>query len=208
MSRAVKPAATKNSRAARALATRQRICEAATRLFVDSGYAATTMDQVATEAGVAVQTVYFVFHTKAELLRAVFDTAVLGDPDAPNPDQQAWYQQVLDEPDARRSLELFVDVIGEIVARVGPLVPVFQSSGVAEVRTLFEDREQLRWEGYHEIAKALERRRALSVTANEAADVLYALAGPQLYALLHGRGWSDRKWRRWTTDTLQARLLR
>jgi AcrR family transcriptional regulator len=166
------------------------------------------MDRVAAEAGVAVQTVYFVFHTKAELLRAVFDSAVLGDVDAPPPEQQAWYQQVLDQPDPRRSLEMFIDAIADIVARVGPLVPVFQSSGVPEVRALFEDRERLRWQGYHRIAKVLERRHALAIPTSDAADMLYALAGPQLYALLHDRGWSDRKWRRWTTATLQAQLLR
>ncbi|MGH2394330.1 MAG: helix-turn-helix domain-containing protein, partial [Candidatus Limnocylindria bacterium] len=56
------------SRRQRAAATRRRIGEAAFRLFALSGYAATTMEAIAREAGVAVQTVYFTFHTKAAVL--------------------------------------------------------------------------------------------------------------------------------------------
>jgi AcrR family transcriptional regulator len=192
----------------RALATRRRICAAATRLFVETGYTATTMDEIAAAAGVAVQTVYFVFHTKGELLRAVFDAAVLGDVNAPPPQEQLWFQRILDEPDPVRLLALFVDANAAILRRVGPLVAVVQSSGVAEVRALFEDRERLRWEGFHEVATRLQNRELLAVPTDEAADVLFALVGPQLHALLRQRGWSDRKWRAWTTSTLQASLLR
>jgi hypothetical protein len=79
---------------------------------------------------------------------------------------------------------------------------------VAEVKALFDDRERLRWESFHQVAASLDRRGALAVPADEAADVLFALAGPQLHELLRARGWSDRKWREWTVATLQMRLLR
>jgi AcrR family transcriptional regulator len=43
--------------------------DAAIACFTTSGYAGTTMAQIAEQAGVAVQTLYFTFHTKAELLQ-------------------------------------------------------------------------------------------------------------------------------------------
>jgi AcrR family transcriptional regulator len=196
------------TRAEKAHATRRRICEAARERFIESGYTGTTMADVAADAGVAVQTVYFVFHTKADLLRAVFDSAVLGDLDAPPPDRQDWYREMLEEPDGRRAIERFVDGNAAIMHRVAPLVPLFQSSGVAEVTGLYADRERMRWDGFHGLSKTLERRRALAVPAREATDVLFALMSPQLHALLSGRGWSDRRWRAWTTRTLQMQLLR
>ena len=56
-----------------------RIVDAAARLFVDHGYVATTIEAVAELAGVAVQTVYYVFGTKRNLLAAVLDASIAGD---------------------------------------------------------------------------------------------------------------------------------
>src|ERR1700753_2540406 len=71
------------TRKARAAATRQRITESAHRLFLEQGYAATTMPAVAAASGVAVQTVYFTFRTKGDLLNAVFEWVVLGPAEVP-----------------------------------------------------------------------------------------------------------------------------
>ena len=62
-----------DGRRQRSLRTRARIVDAAARLFVDDGYVATTIEAVADAAGVAVQTVYYVFGTKRNLLAAVLD---------------------------------------------------------------------------------------------------------------------------------------
>ena len=55
---------------------------AAARLFVQVGYAGTTISSIADEAGVAVQTVYAVFGNKQAIMAAVVDRAIAGD-DAP-----------------------------------------------------------------------------------------------------------------------------
>ena len=67
---------TKPTRRDRARATRLRITRAAYDLFCERGYTATTMAEIAESAGVAVQTVYFAFHTKSELLSRTYDFAV------------------------------------------------------------------------------------------------------------------------------------
>src|SRR5258706_4658003 len=62
-------------RAQQARATRRRIIDQAAKLFIEQGYAATTLDQISTAAGVAVQTVYFHFRNKATVLKGVVDVA-------------------------------------------------------------------------------------------------------------------------------------
>lgn len=201
------PAEVKTGRSAKAAATRRRICASAQRLFAEAGYAGATMEAVAVDAGVAVQTVYFVFHTKAELLRAAFDSAVLGDLDAPPPTEQEWFRRALNDPDPGRAIDLFVAGNAKIHARVSPLVGVLQASGVAEVRDLFRDRERLRWEGYNLFARSLQRRRALSMSSKDATDVLFALLSPHLHAVFNTCGWTERKWQRWTREALRRQLL-
>ena len=62
-----------------AAATRRSILEAAQRLFEQHGYAATTMEAIADEAGVALKTVYVAFVTKSGVLRGLWDLLLKGD---------------------------------------------------------------------------------------------------------------------------------
>ena len=116
MTDVVKP----RTRRDRARATRRRIAEAALGRFSDQGYAATTMDAIAHDAGVAVQTVYFTFHTKAELLIASLELAG-GEPDSSEVVmERAWIGRVMQAPTGGRRLALIVEHSNDIYARVGP----------------------------------------------------------------------------------------
>src|SRR6516162_3482952 len=89
-----------------AAATRLEILEAAQRLFERDGYAATTMAAIATEARVALKTVYIAFETKSGLLRALWNARLRGGrEDVPVAEQQ-WYRDVLEEPDPERQLRM------------------------------------------------------------------------------------------------------
>jgi len=87
MAEHVKPRRSYHSprRQQQAAATRQGILEAAQRLFERRGYPATTMEQVAAEAGVALKTVYVAFATKSGLLRALWDLRLKVDQDMLEP---------------------------------------------------------------------------------------------------------------------------
>ena len=87
----------------KAAATRERITVAATEVFTEAGYVGARMADVAARAGVAVQTVYFTFHTKAELLKACFDRAVLG-PEGLPPLQQAFWSEMTKARSGRTAL--------------------------------------------------------------------------------------------------------
>ena len=67
------------TRADRARQTRRRMLDRARELFVTEGYAATTMERIADEAGVAVQTLYYTFRTKGQLLREVIEVTAAGE---------------------------------------------------------------------------------------------------------------------------------
>lgn len=66
----------KGKRGDKARETRRRIIDAAAELFVEQGYGATKLQEIADRAGVAVQTIYFVFRNKPSLLKELVDVAI------------------------------------------------------------------------------------------------------------------------------------
>ena len=61
-----------------ARATRRAILEAARRLLVEDGYQGMTMERVAAEAGVALDTVYAAVGPKPVLVKMLVETAISG----------------------------------------------------------------------------------------------------------------------------------
>lgn len=171
------------------------------------------MPSIAERAGVAVQTVYFVFHTKAELLRAVSDAAVIGVSDPQPPNLADWYQAALKAADPEQALAAFVSGVATILDRVGPLTPVLASAAALEpmIAEHFAHTEQLRVEGYETFIRHLHRngllREGLSIEV--ATDVLLTLLGPATYvAFTRDRGWNHRRYLRWITPALTELLIK
>src|SRR5690349_17182897 len=108
-------------RAEQADATRSRVVRVADARFRSDGYAATSVAAVARDAGVSSQTVYNVFGSKAGLLKAAYDVAVVGDEDpaplAERPDVRALYA----EPDAATFLRGYAAFGRHVAERIGPL---------------------------------------------------------------------------------------
>ena len=191
-------------RQAKAEATRARIIANAYALFCENGYRATTMDLIARRAGVAVQTVYFTFHTKDDLLKAVFEWTVLGD-DAVPPHRQAWHLDALAEPDAYRAVPKIVAGIGAINARMAPMIAVFNAVAQDPAGAIYQQSEELRRADMAQLADALARKTPLrkGVTRRRAADLLFVLTGPALYRdFVIEAGWTPRDWTRWVTGAL------
>src|ERR1700704_5187570 len=111
-----------------AAATRSEILEAAQRLFEQQGYAATTMSAIATEAGVALKTVYVAFETKSGVLRALWNLLLRGDRDDLPVAQQQWYREVLDERDPERQLRLNASNSRRVKTRIGAVMEVIRSA--------------------------------------------------------------------------------
>jgi AcrR family transcriptional regulator len=199
------------SRRDRARATRLRIIHAAQRVFIASGYAGARMIDIATEAGVAVQTVYFTFHTKAELLQACYELAVLGEDDPRPPPAQPWRTAMLDARDGRAAIRRFAEGNSAIAARVALLDDVVRSAAhepdAIQVR---DHNEQLRRDGYRRIVDHLAGRFGLpaQLDPEDAVDILLTLAGPATYrALVADYGWPHDRFVDWLATTLSQQLL-
>jgi AcrR family transcriptional regulator len=207
---AVKPPS--QTRRDRALQTRRRILRAAYNEFRANGYLGTTMAAVAAGAGVAVQTVYFVFHTKAELLSHTFDLAVLGEDEPTPPEETAWYRALTTDPDARRALRGFVAGTSAILSRASPLAEVVRAAAASDpqVALVHQHHERLRAEGYGRAVATLAGRGMLraGMEVDEATDVLLTLAGPDTYlAFVRERNWSHDRFVTWAGDALAELLL-
>ncbi|HXY28857.1 MAG TPA: helix-turn-helix domain-containing protein, partial [Acidimicrobiales bacterium] len=102
--------------------TRTQIRDAAARLFVRQGYAATTMRQISEEAQVSERTTYLVFPSKLDLLLEVIGVATAGD-DRPVPiAERPEFQAALSEHDGEKALALGVSWTSKLLERAGALV--------------------------------------------------------------------------------------
>ena len=195
-----------------ARATRRRIVDAAAELFIRYGYAATTLEQVAERAGVAVQTVYFHFGNKRTLLKQAVDIAAAGD-DEPVPLLgRPWPEQVRAEPDPHHVIALWVHTNREILGRIGPIMRVVRDAAGADpdMAAQWDTNEQQRMTSFRLLAQLLADRDALqpNMSVDEAADIIFALLSIELYLLLTvNRGWAPARWERWTTSMLTSALL-
>lgn len=196
------------TRKERAAATRRRMMEAAYRVFSASGWSGTTMDAIAAEAGVAVQTLYFTFHTKAELLQAAFDFAVLGPEDPTPPHLSAWWRAAEAEPDVAEALGHVVAGTMEIFRRAAPLVWVIQ--GDPDARAAYQFNEDLRIQGYGQMVAMLAAKHPLrpGLTRARARDLMLVLLGPAVFqSLTAERGWSIDEFGAWVTGALLRELF-
>ena len=158
------------------------------------------MEAIAERAGVAVQTLYFTFHTKDELFQEVHERTVLGDENLPPP-MQPWYRAAVATEDIREAVRHICRGILSIARRVAPMIPAFHAVAGDPAGAVWERSEQMRHDGMVDLVAVLTKKTPLrkSVTKDHAADVLYLLLGPDLYwTTVLGRGWTERQLANWT----------
>ena len=199
------------ARAAAAARTRAHIVEAARALFLERGFTDTTITNIAKQAGVAPETVYSLYRTKAGLLDAVVRTVVLSD-EPENPIERSWVKRLLRLTDLRGRITGFSRHTAQTTELTSPIYSIIASAGTGEdeLDELQRNLLGMRFGGQREIMIALVQGEPLrpDLTAEQAADTFSALASHELHHLLTGkRGWSQRRYTRWLEHTVTAVLL-
>ena len=113
-----------SGREEQAALTRRRILDAAHRVVVRNGYVATTMVAIAKEARVSRETVYKAFRSKPELIKQVYDVALVGDEEPIPLRDRAAYRAMVEDPGADGKLRRYAAIVREIYHRLGPLLGV------------------------------------------------------------------------------------
>jgi AcrR family transcriptional regulator len=194
-----------------AKATREEILDAAERLFIEDGYVATSMAAIATEAGVALKTVYLAFETKSGLLRALWHRNLRGGREDVPVGEQQWFLEVLEEPDSAKALRLNARNSRVVKTRIAPLGSVVLSAAAAdpEIEALSERIWSQFYENQHAVIESIHKRKALKsgLSVDRAADVLWTLNHPRTYLLFLERGWTPEEYERWLGDITISELL-
>jgi AcrR family transcriptional regulator len=187
-----------------ALWTRRLIVDAARKLFLESGYTATTMDAIAKEAGVAVSTVYAAYKNKRTILRAI---------------REAWHEQTqareineeaTRQPDPGRRLGMVAHATRRQWETGGAVVAVYQGAAAADPEAAAELREALsgRRAALDRVVEGMEAALRPDLDAARAAAVLRALCHAEVYRELVGdSGWSPDEYEAWLSQTLKEQLL-
>jgi AcrR family transcriptional regulator len=192
-------------------ATRIAILGAARELFVERGYVATTVRAIADRAAVSPETVYAAFGNKRSLLSSVLDVSIVGDDAAVPLLERTWVEEMRDEPDARRRVQMLARNGRLILERIAPIHDVLRSAAAADpdIALLWGRYSSQRFAGQRELVRVLGSGGSLrkGLTEAAAADTLFAIGSPETYRLLTvERGWTPGHFERWFADTL-ARLL-
>ncbi len=201
-------------RRAQASRTRQDIVAAALELFLARGYVGTSIVAIARASGVAVETIYRVFGSKAALFKAVVEAAIAGGAaraTVPIEDRPA-VKAMIDEREPRRLLDLHAATQPGIHARAGPLYRVLIEASAAdpELSRVWSQLEAQRLEGMKMIVEHLSASGALrpGLSIDEAGDMLWATNSPAVYDLLvQQRGWAPERYRDWLAATNAQALL-
>lgn len=201
------------TRKEQAAATRRSIIGAALRLFLRDGYVATTMADIGDEAGVAVQTVYFVFSTKAKLLLEVVHTASAREGEPTDPAQRSWAQEAVSSGDPLRALALAIDRGQDIFTHIGPLIPMIQAASATDEDVAVEWSAMLRhkYNTIQRLMAALDDGGHLrpGIDTVQATDIFVALSSVEMYQMLVAQlGWTSSRFKAWTYRTLCEQLLR
>jgi len=192
--------------------TRQQIIEAARTLFTSHGYTGATIEAIAQEAGVAVETIYATFGNKKEILSSLIGVSLVGDDDPTPLLQRQGPLNTLQEIDQHRQIQYFASDMTKIMGRVAPIFEVMRSAAKTEpdISIMFQKILSDRLEGMKVFIHALLSNGPLhdGLNLEYAAETTWALSSGEVYTLLVvDRGWSVEKYSHWLDSALSKVLL-
>jgi len=199
-------------RTKRTMATRLRVIEAARDLFLERGYPVTSIEAIAAAADVAPATLYRLFPSKRDLLKAVVDVSAVGDDEPVALHERPELLALRDERDPSAYVRGFAHVARVVGERAAGIQQMLRSAALvdSEAAEMLATLNQQRYTGQGIVARGVRDRGALKSSLNEeeATDVIYGLMSPELRRILrHERAWTAERYETWLGDILCAALL-
>jgi AcrR family transcriptional regulator len=199
-------------RQAQAEEGRRRVLAAAHRLFVENGFAATTIAAIAKAADVSVPTVYAGFSSKADILRRAIEVAMAGDDEPLTVAERPTARWVMAAETAAELLNRYAEMAGELAGRAGQIYGVLAAAAdaepeLAELRRTFEAQRLV---AATRMVEAIQERGGLLAgrSAEEARDVIWLSIAFEVYVLLTvSRGWSQERYVAWVRDAFLKQVL-
>jgi AcrR family transcriptional regulator len=192
------------------LATRGRVVEAARDLFLSRGYVATTMAEIAREAGVALQSVYTAGQSKAELLHLVVDLAVAGDQQEVMLVDRPEVRAVAAESDPVRQVQMLASFIAATMERLAPVWIAYREAAAVDAKAASNlvAAHHRRRETFGSMIRMIPEEHLRS-PYEQSADTMWAIGSIDV-ALLQRTilEWDATRYADWLSDTLVAQLIR
>jgi len=185
--------------------TRNRILDAASSLFVKSGYSSVTVEDIAREAGVAHQTVYAVFRTKLAVAQTIIWSSF----------QTESIDELMAQARESGDLEVHIRTGAQIARRLNErfaaIVRFMRESGDAALLAEYQKIEGLRFDqisGQMSPVLSTSGRLRAGISAADAVSSIWAMTGTDLYnQLVSGRRWTPARYEEWLRDALINMLL-
>jgi AcrR family transcriptional regulator len=199
-------------RQARTRLARAAVVEAARVLFLERGYAGTTIETISDLSDVPPATVYRLFSSKLGILTALLDVSIAGDDEAVALEDRPHVRALLADRDPENQLSGFAGIIRGIMSRAEPVHRILVSAAGSDphAAALLAEQTRQRQQGQAQIARSLARAGALrpKLRERDATDIIHALMSPEVYRLLVcDRGWHAERYEQWLKDILIDQLL-
>ena len=198
-----------SGRQARAQETRAAALAAAEVLFLRQGYVSTTVESLASAAGVSAATVYTTYGGKAGLVRELCTRALAGVGPVPAEERS---DNLRATASAREIVARWAELVTEVSPRISLLLLLLSAAAAvdSDAADLWAELDGARLSRMAENAAVLADRGLLrhGIGVEEARDVLWLCTSPELYELLVlRRGWTLEALRTFVADTMVAALF-
>lgn len=192
-----------------ARARREAVLTAARQLFLDDGFAPTTVSAVASRAGVSEEMVYKNFGGKPGLVRALHDEALRGE--GPIPAERR-SDSLRESAEAREVVRGWSILSMEVASRVSPVLLLVRDAALIDpsmggLLAELDDRRHRRMaDNAHFLSSAGHLRPG--VTEEAATDLMWSVTSPEMFELLvRRRGWSLEQYAGFVYRTIAYGLL-
>lgn len=197
---------------ARTRLARRAVIDSARALFLERGYQGTTIDAISQHSDVPAPTVYRLFSSKLGILKSVLDVSIGGDDRDVAMLDRPEVRSMLASADPKEQLAGFAAMVRGVMERAGSVHRILADASRSdhEAAALLQDIARQRHTGQRRIAESLARMGALKpgLSERDAADIIHALASPEVYGLLVlDRGWNVERYENWLSSILTDQLL-